>query len=421
MSTKWKPLKNADGKGGVRYREHSTRRHGAVPDRYYSLQYWWQGKTINEGLGWASDGWTPGKCFDELKRLKKNQSQGLGPCTMNEVRELHLHEKEQQRIALEAENARRISMPQFFEDYFLPEATVRWKSTTTDKAVSHMKCWIKPVVGDTPICDLELAHVQRIKMNMLNAKRAPRTVQYAMRNFTMIWNAAKDHGLTDKECPTKASSFRLPKVDNERMRTLTLDEEKDLLDAVQKRSEQTYHMTLVAIDTGMRFGEIASLRWGNVDLAGGTILVVKTKTGRDRSVPMTQRLMSLFITFDVGKPNKLVFPNVKGERHLQIPSLFKRAVVDAKLNEDVDDPKMKFSFHSLRHTAGTRYYRANKDLYLTQRFLGHSTPVMTTRYAKVADEDLRRGIEAMESAHQRKEHGEAYAPESPDNSSIRYQ
>jgi len=398
MSTKWKPLKNADGKGGVRYREHSTRRHGAVPDRYYSLQYWWQGKTINEGLGWASDGWTPGKCFDELKRLKKNQSQGLGPCTMNEVRELHLHEKEQQRIALEAENARRISMPQFFEDYFLPEAAVRWKPNTTDKAESHMKCWIKPVVGDTPICELELLHVQRIKMNLLNAGRSPRTLQYIMRNFTMIWNAARDHGLTDKECPTKATSFRLPKVDNERMRVLTLEEEADLLDAVMERSEQAHDMTLVALDTGMRFGEIASLRWGNVDLSSGTILVVNTKTSKDRSVPMTQRLKNLFVSFAEGRPNKLVFANVNGERHQQVPSLFKRAVVDAKLNEDVDDPKMKFSFHSLRHTAGTRYYRANKDLYLTQRFLGHSTPVMTTRYAKVADEDMRKGVEAMEQA-----------------------
>ena len=155
MSTKWKALKNADGKGGVRYREHPTRKHGAVPDRYYALQYWWQGKTINEGLGWASDKWTPGRCFDELKKLKENQSRGLGPCTMKEIRELHQHEKDQARIAIEAETARRISMPQFFEKYFLPEAAVRWKTNTTDKAESHMKCWIKPVVGDTPICDLE--------------------------------------------------------------------------------------------------------------------------------------------------------------------------------------------------------------------------------------------------------------------------
>jgi integrase len=411
MSKKWKALKNTDGKGGVRYREHQMRKHGAVPDRYYALQYWWQSKTINEGLGWTSDGWTPGKSFEELKKLKQNQSRGLGPCTMKEVRELHQHEKDQHRIALEAEAARRISMPQFFEEYFLPEAAIRWKHNTTDKAESHMKCWIKPVVGDTPLCELELLHVQRIKMNLLNAGRSPRTLQYIMRNFTMIWNAARDHGLTDKECPTKASSFRLPKVDNERMRVLTLEKETDLLEAVMERSEQAHDMTLVALDTGMRFGEIASLRWGNVDMASGTILVVNTKTSKDRAVPMTRRLKNLFASFAEGKPNKLVFANINGERHQQVPSLFKRAVVDAKLNEDVDDPKMKFSFHSLRHTAGTRYYRANKDLYLTQRFLGHSPPVMTTRYAKVADEDMRKGVEAMEQASVKKENNVHYWPQ----------
>ena len=149
-------------------------------------------------------------------------------------------------------------------------------------------------------------------MNLLNAKRSPRTVQYVMRNFTIIWNAARDHGLTDKDCPTKASSFRLPKVDNERMRVLTLEEETELLDAVLNRSEQAYYMALVALDTGMRFGEIASLRWGNVDLGKSNVLVVNTKTAKDRCVPMTRRLRDLFASFENGRPNSLVFPNVNG-------------------------------------------------------------------------------------------------------------
>ena len=61
--TQWKTLKNADGKSGVRYREHKTRKHGAVPDRYYTLAYWWDAKTISEHLGWASEGWTPIQMF----------------------------------------------------------------------------------------------------------------------------------------------------------------------------------------------------------------------------------------------------------------------------------------------------------------------------------------------------------------------
>ena len=84
----WKPLKDADGKGGIRYREHPIRKHGAVPDRYYAVVYWWQGKTVSEGIGWASEKWTPTKCFGLLAQIKQNQATGQGPCTLRELRTL---------------------------------------------------------------------------------------------------------------------------------------------------------------------------------------------------------------------------------------------------------------------------------------------------------------------------------------------
>ena len=73
MPAKWKSLKDAEGKSGVRYREHKTRKHGAVPDRYYSLAYWWQGKTVTEKIGWASEGWTPNACFKILAELRRTE------------------------------------------------------------------------------------------------------------------------------------------------------------------------------------------------------------------------------------------------------------------------------------------------------------------------------------------------------------
>lgn len=72
-NSKWIPLKNADGKGGVRYRKHPTRKHGAVPDRYYVINYWWQKKTVSEAVGWASEEWTPSECFRQLAMIKHNQ------------------------------------------------------------------------------------------------------------------------------------------------------------------------------------------------------------------------------------------------------------------------------------------------------------------------------------------------------------
>jgi integrase len=48
-----------------------------------------------------------------------------------------------------------------------------------------------------------------------------------------------------------------------------------------------------------------------------------------------------------------------------------------------------YCFHTLRHTAVTNVYRASRDLFLAQRFARHASPLTTTIYTHVSDEDLR--------------------------------
>jgi integrase len=245
--------------------------------------------------------------------------------------------------------------------------------------------------------DLGLAHVNRIKANLAAAERSPRMQQYVFRTFSQVWNAAFDHGFVKAPCPTKNHSFRLPKVDNEKQRYLTLDEEKTLLKCLIKKGQQHHDMAVVSIDAGLRFGEIAALTWGCVDTGTRIIRVLDSK-GKDRFVPMTQRLVEVFDAMEASDPGVLVFPGRNGKPHKEAPSQFRRAVVDAKLNENVTIKKMRASFHTLRHTYASRLVQAGVDLYRVQRLLGHSTPIMTQRYSKLADQDLRRAVETMEAS-----------------------
>lgn len=392
----WIKLKDAEGKSGVRYREHPTRKHGMMPDRYYTLAYWWKGRTVTEAVGWASEKVTPTECFNLLAELKHNQKTGKGPCTLAERQAWLDAEKETERKKVAAEQQKNISFSKFFDDTYLPDAETRWKPETTRKAKEHIKNWIEPVTGEKPMREIGLIDVNRIRNKLAAASRTPRMQQYVFRTFCMIWNAAIDHGLVNGPCPTKSASFRLPKVDNEKQRYLTIDEEKKLLAEVLKKNKQAHDMALVALDAGLRFGEIASLTWGCIDQESGILHVLNTKGGRDRNVPMTDRLKALFETMEKGKPSGLVFPNSKGEIQKQIPSAFKRGLVDSKLNEGVENRKLRASFHTLRHTCASRLVQAGVDLYRVQRLLGHSTPVMTARYSKLADDDLRMAVAAME-------------------------
>jgi len=415
---------------GVRYRKHPERKHGVQRDRYYVLTYKWKGKTVSEAIGWASEGVKPSEAYQTLLQLKRNQKLGEGPCTLAEMRELAEEEKAEARKTKAAQAEREIAFKEFFDQVFLPDAKTRWSEETARKAEEHVRNWIHPVTGDTPMRDLDLKHVMKIKAMLASSPfpsrskkrsgkrkedasvqtkqvkkgRSPRHMQYVFRTFTQVWNAARDLGVVDAPCPTKAKSFRLPKVDNERLRYLTLVEEKRLLDAVKARSRQAHNMALVSLDAGLRFKEVARLQWGWVDLENGVLKVVDSK-GADRYVPMTTRLLDLFKSMEKGSPSDLVFPNGAGNPHKQVPSSFTRAVEDTKLNDRVENPKMRASYHTLRHTYASRLIQSGADLYEVQRLLGHSTPVMTARYSKLSDKNLREAVAGMERERKIKESG----------------
>ncbi|MFZ7125486.1 MAG: tyrosine-type recombinase/integrase [Desulfobacterales bacterium] len=390
MATEWQSA----GFPGVRFKKHPTRKHGVQFDKYFAIYYQLTGKRKEEGVGWASDGFKASDAYDMLKEIRNNQKTGQGPVTLAEKRELAEAEKEAERK--QQATVVQQTFKAFFDDIYLPDAKTRWKPQTAEKAKQHVKNWIHPVTGETPFRELNLTHVNRIKANLSEAGRSARQQQYVFRTFSMVWNAAIDHGLVEIPCPTKSSSFRLPKVDNERQRYLTPEEEKLLLEKAKTRSEQAYQMALVSLDAGLRFGEIASLTWGCVDLEIGILRVLDTKSGTDRLLPMTERLKTMFKGMDRGNPGGLVFPGKDGQIHTEAHSSFRAAVNDAKLNQGVTNRKMRASFHTLRHTFASRLVQAGVDLYRVQRLLGHSTPVMTARYSKLADTDLREAVQAME-------------------------
>lgn len=394
--TKWIRIRNAEGKSGVRYREHATRRHGKTLDRYYVLTYWYKGKTVTEAVGWASEKITPTLCFEKLAQIKHNQKTGEGPCTLAELKAEQEVQREAEQKLIEDEKKR--TFKAFFDNVYFSDAKTRWKKSTAQKADEHVRLWIHPVTGDTPFKDLDLTHAVQIKANLAEAGRSPRTMQYVFRTFAMVWNAAIDHGLTSAPCPTKSSSFRLPKIDNERQRYLTVEEEEKLLAEVLKKSKQAHDMALVSIDSGLRFGEVAALTWGCVLLKRGVLYVIDTKSGHDRHVPMTSRLRDLFESLPAGGAGDLVFPARDGKVMTEAPSSFRAAVKDSGLNDGITNKKLRASFHTLRHTYASRLVQSGASLYHIQRLLGHSTPLMTARYSKLADGDLHQAVKKMELA-----------------------
>ena len=188
------------------------------------------------------------------------------------------------------------------------------------------------------------------------------------------------------------------KVNNERDRWLTLEEENRLLDVcvIGTPTEPRYWLREIvtfALNTGMRQDEILSLKWPNVDLFRKTATVVRSKNGEKRTIPMNNRVFELLkLKAKVrGIKSDYVFASRVGTKihHRNLRRAFYQALERAEIED--------FKFHDLRHTFATRLVQAGIDLYKVSRLLGHKDIKMTQRYAHHHTESLRDGVEVLDS------------------------
>jgi integrase len=379
---------------GVRFYEHASRKHGVQKDRYFAIRFQAEGKRREEGLGWSSEGWSASKAAQTLAELKKAATTGEGATSLAEKRKQAEARREQERQEEEARARDNITFASYFANDYLPLARVTKKPESIRKTEEHVKNWLGPVVGRLPLKNIRQMHMQKVLLAMANAGRSPRSIQYVFATFRAIWNHARNNGFVQVQSPTKGVA--LPKVNNERKRYLTRTEADSLLAELAERSPQTHDIALLSLHTGMRFSEVTGLTWGCVDLGKGRIDILNAKGEKDRSLPMTAMVQELFASMGTGAPNELVFKSRVGGQIGKISKSFDLAVEKLGLNKDVDDPKQIFSFHCLRHTCASWLIEAGTDLYVVQKTLGHSTPVVTQRYSHVADAAIANAFRAME-------------------------
>ena len=168
------------------------------------------------------------------------------------------------------------------------------------------------------------------------------------------------------------------------------DEVAKLLDHL---SQHTKRIALVAVDTGMRKGELQKLLWSDVDLVQRAITVRETKNKEDRVIPMTDRLARLFSEMNreweegsaqADKVGTSVFgPSA------DILKPLKAAAAEGGLD------RVAVNQHRLRDTFGTRLLDAGVSLDRARKLMGHKSIVMTLRYAETRPQHLRDAIDLL--------------------------
>jgi integrase len=139
----------------------------------------------------------------------------------------------------------------------------------------------------------------------------------------------------------------------------------------------------LALETGMRRGELYSLEWDRVDLERRQLILLKTKNGTARVVVLTNAAVSALE--QLWKRRNPDSPKICLTRYRE-PMISPRAWFELVMEEAVkkSDSLKDVTWHIFRHTYISRLVMAGVDLRTVQELAGHKDIKMTIRYAHLA-------------------------------------
>ena len=191
-----------------------------------------------------------------------------------------------------------------------------------------------------------------------------------------------------KVLQTPLPEIKLFKVDNTRVRYPTEEEYRRL---VAISPEPLKSIIIVAVNTGMRRGELLSLKWQDVDIKERIITLRDTKSKETRYVPVNNVVSDALIGMNAVQGCEYVFAGKEGNSHISesyVSHLFEKVVKKAGIKD--------FRYHDLRHTFASWLVMKGIDLKTVQELLGHKTFNMTLRYSHLSPEHKKLAVEILE-------------------------
>jgi integrase len=150
-------------------------------------------------------------------------------------------------------------------------------------------------------------------------------------------------------------------------------------------------LVLLAINTGLRRGELFSLRWADVNLSAKVVTVVaaSAKSGSKRHIPLNAEALATLEAWRerAKSTDGLVFPSIDGARLNNINKSWAGVIKIAGLEN--------FKFHDLRHTFASKLVQAGVDLNTVRELLGHSEIATTLIYSHLSPGNLRAAVERV--------------------------
>jgi integrase len=223
--------------------------------------------------------------------------------------------------------------------------------------------------------------------------------------LTIALNAAVESMLIPY---SPAAGVRKPKAHKTEMQVLDIDQVADFL--VEAEKDRLHALYVTALDTGMRPGELFALEWGDIDLAGGFLMVRRSLEEidghiriKDVKTPKARRRIHLapqtVAALHEHRKRILVEGHVSGPVFCDTEGGYLR---NSNLRQNSFKPILKraglpaIRLYDLRHTCATLLLLADEPAKVVSERLGHSTITLTLdTYSHVLPTMQQRAAEKM--------------------------
>ncbi|MGA7740276.1 MAG: tyrosine-type recombinase/integrase [Polyangia bacterium] len=278
----------------------------------------------------------------------------------------------------------------FAKEWFETYVRTNNKPSTQALRWSALTSHLVPAFGDLPLAEIDVTKVEHYKMAELAEGLSAGTINLYVSILAKCLHDAVEWGVL-----TVAPKTKFLRQPRHRFDFLSHEEADRLVAAIPAGQWQT--MATLALNTGLRIGEICGLEWNDVDTNARQLVVRRsvvrgivgsTKNNRERQIPLSAAAVGALAKMP--RDCQFVFHREDGGSllHATARSQMIKACKRAGLR--------KIGWHVLRHTFASWLVSDGVPLPVVQSLLGHANIEMTMRYSHMAPSSFRSAIDVLE-------------------------
>jgi len=334
------------------------------------------GKTRKIGNKWYIDYYAESRRYREcIGRSKKLAEQVL------HKREVEIAEGK----FLDKKNKFKVKLEDFADEYI--ELYSRHNKKTWDKDAGRL-IPLKRFFGGKYLFMITPHQVEEYKskrikgeLRVFKGKIKPATVNRELALLKHMFTMAIRWGKAEVNPVKKVKLFR---ENNQRLRYLEKEEAERL---VRNCKGYLKRVVIIALNTGMRRGEILGLKWTDIDFRRGFMYLRDTKNGECREVPINDLVKQALIKQPRRSDSPYVFYNREGKAFQDLKKSFLVALRKSAI--------INFRFHDMRHTFASQLVMSGVDLNTVRELLGHKSIRMTIRYSHLSPAHKQRAVDVL--------------------------